>query len=298
MSQVPSYNEIFHVSHKAISEIWDEPVEIQEKCDGSQISFMVDEDGELLIRSKGQQLYEDNPGSKMFFEGIQSIKERKPLLVPGYIYRGEYLRVAKHNTIRYSRIPTDHIIIFDIQIAMGEFASPDQRKELAASLGYEVVPTFYNGVWGHDLVDLKEFLELDSVLGGSKIEGVVVKCYTKFYGGKPMMGKLVSDAFKEKNDKEWKKSNPGKKDKVEELIDMYRTEARWRKAIQHLRDSGSLDNSPRDIGPLLKEVATDVKKEEEDAIKDLLFQWAWPQISRGITRGLPDFYKDYLLEGE
>jgi hypothetical protein len=169
---------------------------------------------------------------------------------------------------------------------------------MSANLGYEVTPTLFQGNWEDPLSELNKFLETDSVLGGQKIEGIVAKCYTKFLpDGKPMMGKLVSQAFKEKHSTEWKKSNPGTKDVIQNIIDMYKVEARWRKAIQHLREQGLLVDGPQDIGPLLKEVAADVYKEEADAIKELLFKNAWPQISRGIGGGLPDWYKNvYLLE--
>lgn len=293
---IPSYTDIQHVAHKVIEEIWSEPVEIQEKIDGSQISFMLDDNGSLLLRSKGQQLHEGAPDSKMFEQAISSVRERVDLLVPGHVWRGEYLRVPKHNTLNYGRIPRGHIAIFDIELSLGDFAETEQRTEMATFLGYETVPTFYKGVWDKDLSDLKNFLEFDSFLGGQKIEGVVVKCYSKFYNGKPMMGKLVSEEFKEKHTTAWKQGNPGKKDVIENLITIYRVEARWRKAVQHVRERGELTNSPKDIGPLLKEISLDILKEEEDAIKEELFKLAWPQISRGVARGFPDWYKDYLLE--
>ena len=44
------------------------------------------------------------------------------------------------------------------------------------------------------------------------------------------------------------------KGKFETMLDNYRTVARWEKAIQHLNESGRLENSPRDIGPLIKEI--------------------------------------------
>lgn len=293
-----SYSDIMHVAHKTISEIWSEPVEIQEKVDGSQFSFGLDSDGNLLMRSKGQQLHEDAPSSNMFKEAIESVKERSDLLVPGQTWRGEYLRTAKHNTLRYDRTPKDNIVIFDVELSLGEFASVQQRSEMASFIGYETVPTLFTGIWDLDLSDLKQFLELNSFLGGTKIEGIVVKCYNKFYGGKPMMGKLVSDAFKEVHQKEWKKGNPTKGDIVQQLIESYRTEARWRKSVQHMRERGELTNSPRDIGPLLKEISQDILKEEEEVIKDALFKLAWPQISRGVGGGFPDWYRDYLLEDE
>ena len=295
---VPSYNEIQHVAHYLVKDMWTEPIEIQEKVDGSQISFMLNENEELEIRSKGKQIHEDAPDSKMFLEGINSIKERADLLVPGPIWRGEYLKTPKHNTLSYERVPKGHIVIFDIELSLGQYASPESRKDMADFIGYETVPTLYQGYWPSDISDLKAFLDFDSFLGGQKVEGIVAKCYTRFYNGKPLMSKLVSEAFKEKHTTAWKNSNPTKKDVIERLIEVYRTEARWRKAVQHIRENGELTNSPRDIGPLLKEISADILKEEEEAIKEELFKLAWPQISRGVSRGFPDWYKEQLLESD
>jgi len=52
-------------------------------------------------------------------------------------------------------------------------------------------------------------------LGGCKVEGVVVKNYAKQFllGGQPMplmMGKFVSENFKEVNQKTWKGEHTGK----------------------------------------------------------------------------------------
>lgn len=83
---------------------------------------------------------------------------------------------------------------------------------------------------------------------------------------------------------------------VDKLIDTLRTPARWHKAIQHLREAGSLDDSPRDIGNLMKEVQADIEKECMDLISQKLAEWALPQIRRGVIRGLPEFYKELLLK--
>jgi len=295
---VPSYSDIQHVAHNAVKDMWTEHVEIQEKVDGSQISFMLNSNCELEMRSKGQQLFEGAPSSKMFQEAIDSIKERKDLLVPGQIWRGEYLQKPKHNSLMYRRIPKGHIVIFDIELSLGRFASPEVRSLMSSDIGYETVPTLFTGIWDLPLTELTRLLERESFLGGPNIEGIVVKCYNKWIGGKPMMAKLVSEAFKEVHTKEWKKSNPTKGDIIDQIINDYRTEARWRKAVQHKKEEGILTDSPQDIGPLLKEISVDILKEEEDTIKERLFKAYWPQISRGVSRGFPEFYKNYLLEDE
>ena len=80
------------------------------------------------------------------------------------------------------------------------------------------------------------------------------------------------------------------------MIERYRTPARWQKSVQHLRENGTLDGSPRDIGPLMKEVGQDVLRECEDEIKDYLFDHYWKQIQRGITAGLPEWWKQELAQ--
>lgn len=63
------------------------------------------------------------------------------------------------------------------------------------------------------------------------------------------------------------------------------------RAVQDL-----LTNSPKDIGLLIKEVQADTMREEADNIKELLYRWAEPRISRAIIAGLPEHYKELLLK--
>ena len=111
-----------------------------------------------------------------------------------------------------------------------------------------------------------------------------------------MVGKFVSEAFKEVHAAEWKAANPKSGDVGEMLIRQYRTPARWMKAVQHLREAGTLDDSPRDIRVLFREVPEDIEREAADTIKAALFAWAWPKIRRGLCAGLPEWYKERLLE--
>ena len=109
------------------------------------------------------------------------------------------------------------------------------------------------------------------------------------------MGKYVSEAFKEIHGGEWRKNNPTQNEIVEKVALQYKTPARWHKSVQHLREAGQLEDSPRDIGKLMKEVNIDVLKECETEIKEELFKQAWPKIARIITAGLPEWWKQELL---
>lgn len=292
-----SYPSIFALGHRALADLFTEPVRIQEKIDGSQFSFGVF-DGVLLCRSKGQQIIIDAP-EQMFAPAVESVLAIAHLLEDGWTYRAEYLAKPHHNALTYNRIPDGHLILFDINDVEEGYLSHDDVRAWAERLGFEAVPQFFEGIWTGGAEELSALLDRESCLGGPKIEGVVVKS-ASLYGPdkKRLMGKYVSEGFKEVHKKTWGASNPTGRDIVDRLIQLYRSEARWQKAVQHLRDEGKLEGSPRDIGTLIKEVAPDVLEECEDDIRDALFRWAWPSIQRGITRGLPEWYKQQLLASQ
>lgn len=286
-----SYPKIFALGHRALSELLLDPVEITEKVDGSFIGFGL-YDGEYKVRSKGAILNLVAP-EKMFKNGTDVIQTLP--LTPNWMYCGEYLKTPKHNSLVYDRTPAKHIILFNIKRGDEEYLTYDEMCTEADRIGLEVVPRIYNG--SIDNIDtFRSMLNTVSVLGGQKIEGVVVKNYSRFgLDKKVLMGKFVSEEFKEVHAKEWKDANPKSGDIVNRLIEQFKTPARWNKAVQHLKESGQLEGSPKDIGLLIKEVQSDVVAECEDDIKTVLYNWAIPNIRRGVTGGLPEWYKDKLL---
>lgn len=292
-----SYPSIFAIGHRALTELLFDPVIVEEKVDGSQFSFGLfdQENGERVLRcrSKGAQLNIVAP-EKMFTEAVEVAKSLP--LTPGWTYRAEYLKKPKHNALAYDRIPEKHLIVFDINTGHEEYMPYAGKKAECERLGLEVVPLVHEGMI-ESVEQFRAMIDRVSALGGQKVEGVVVKNYKRFGPDKKvLMGKFVSEAFKEIHAAEWKADNPTKTDVVDRLIDSLRTPARWQKAIQHLRDDGKLDDSPRDIGHLIKETQADIEKECLDLISEKLVEWALPQIRRGVVRGLPEWYKDQLLQ--
>ena len=289
---IPSYSKVFAIGHKQILDLFDGSVLVEEKIDGSQFS-MCRKDGELFCRSKGKDLVIDAP-EQMFVKAVEVAKSLD--LVDDWTYRCEYLSKPKHNTLAYDRIPKQHLILFDIDMGLENYCHWNHKAMEAERLGLDVAPMLFMG----DVTDLDMFLmflERESVLGGTKIEGVVVKNYKKFTpDGKAMMGKYVSEKFKEKHRTQWKKTSPQQNDILQSLIESFTTEARWEKAIQHLAEQGKLEGSPRDIGPLIKEIPEDIRAECEDEIKDVLFKWSWPHIRRGVTKGAAEWYKERLAK--
>lgn len=287
-----SYPQIFNLGHPEIKEIFTEPVEVTEKVDGSQFSFGVI-DGELQVRSKSAQILGD-PG--MFRAGVEAVNTLEADLHPGWVYRGEYLAKPKHNALAYGRVPAKHVIIFDVMIGPEDYMSYDAIATEAARLGFETVPILYRGIVSN-VEQFKDFFELDSILGGQKIEGVVFKNYTRFgKDKKPLFAKYVRPEFKEINAKAWRGSNPTKTDVLTQIITALRTDARWLKAVQHLREQGKLEHTPRDIGPLLHEVQNDTEAECKAMVMELLWKDAWPHIKRGVVSRFPEWYKDFLAK--
>lgn len=289
---IGSYPSIYAIGHRQILGIFDGPVLIEEKVDGSQFSFGL-LGGELHCRSKGQQVLIDAP-DKLFAAAVATVKDIAPKLGRDWIYRAEYLSKPKHNTLTYGRIPDRHLALFDIEIGTQCFAGAEQKAQEAARLGIDVVPVLHHGTVS-DFTQLQGFLERESFLGGAKVEGFVVKNYERFTDEKKIaIGKYVSEKFKEIHRESWRKANPTKGDILAEVIGAYRTDARWRKSIEHLRDLGQIEDSPRDIGKLILEVQADVEKECAAEIREVLYAHFWPQIRRGLIAGFPEFYKARL----
>jgi hypothetical protein len=291
--ELHSYPKIYAIGHAAIPDIFTDTVIIEEKVDGSQFSFLYDGE-EMRFYSKNARVMPEIAG--MFKNGVDALLPLKYLVRTGWIYRGEYLQKPKHNCLNYNRVPKGHVILFDVTTGNEVYLSRQEKEAEAARLGLEIVPLIYEGNVSNP-EDLISLLDRESILGGQKIEGFVVKNYTRFSrDGKAQMGKFVREDFKETQNKDWKAANPTISDIVERIIATIKTEKRWEKAVFHLRDRGMLTQSPRDIGPLMKEVQQDLSAEEMDFIKTKLAEWATPRILRASTSGLPEWYKEKLLK--
>lgn len=288
-----SYPKVYAIGHAYLGKLFEGEVVVTEKVDGSQFSFGVF-DGEIKTKSRGkiQDIYAPD---KMFTKAIETVVRLAPKLKDGWTYRGEYLNKPKHNVLAYDRVPDGNIIIFDINTGMEEYLSYDEMVAEVFDLGLEVVPIVYKGMV-HDAQDILKMIDRSSILGKVNVEGIVAKNYNMFgRDGKALMGKFVSERFKEIHNKEWKKSNPSGLDIVGKLINKYKSPARWDKAVQHLKEEGGLVNEPKDIGPLLREVQRDTLEECKEEIMESLFKWAWPKLSRSISAGFPEWYKEKLL---
>lgn len=290
---ISAYPKIFTIGTDYIRDIFKDEVEITEKIDGSQFGFGKI-NGEVFIRSKGAMLYFENH-QKMFSQAISYIDTIQNRLPNDMIFYAEYLQKPKHNTLKYKRIPKNHLMLFG---AMGA----DQKMhmntaEYAEQFDIEHIPIIYFGKIS-DMESLTEMLKKESVLGGTTVEGIVGKNFNRPFllGGQPipiMAGKFVSESFKEVHRERWGAEEKAKS-RIEIFMESFRTEARWGKAVQRLEECGELENEPRDIGKLFKEVHADIEAEEVAAVKEWLWREFKGQLMRKATAGMPEWYKERL----
>ncbi len=294
------YSSPFGIGHKALQDFWEGTIYVTEKIDGSQFSFglVAGGEGELVIRSRRVEINQLDPG--MFKLGVETVQQLAydGLLFDGWTYRGEFLSKPKHNTMAYDRVPAGNVIIFDIDTGDQNYiTSYSELVRQAGLLDLEVVPALGVFEYKPEMVILSALLETESVLGGGKVEGIVMKNYDLFGRDKKVvMAKLVSQEFIEKHSRSWAGRNPGKKQFVATMIEGLATEARWMKAVQHLREAGTIEGEMQDIPEIMLEIQEDVEKEMRVEIMEAFYNHFWPQVKRGLTRGMPIWYKGLLQD--
>lgn len=272
---------------------------LQEKIDGSQLRWGWDIDGDFHVCSKNQEVHIEAPG--MFKEGIEHLEKVWGVShglgsIGEYpIFFGEYLQRPKHNTLKYERIPKNHIVLFDA-LVNGKWQSREELGIWAKFWGIDLIPEFAVGKM--TIEDLMKFLETDSYLGNEKAEGVVIKNYNQLIevNGqiRPLFTKYVNKKYRERSgqDREQKAGRFG----LQAWLLSWKNENRWLKALQHLVEAQTIVNEPKDIGALIKEVIRDLDEEETENIKNYLYDAYIKDIRNIATRGIPGWYKELLLE--
>src|SRR5688572_23150521 len=112
---IPAYCKIEQVARS--TQIFNGPVVVEEKIDGSQFSWMK-RDGVMHFRSKNQAIDPANAG--MFQLGVNALLEIAEQFPDYWLYRGEYLSKPKHNVLRYEVLPHRHVVLYDVQISASE----------------------------------------------------------------------------------------------------------------------------------------------------------------------------------
>ena len=271
---------------------------IQEKVDGANASFRLDNDGNLLAFSRKNELNYQNT-LRGFWNYVQSLDKEKFKDLGGRIVFGEWL--CKH-TVKYNTESYNQFYVFDMYDTETEQWLPQSIvKDYAETHELNYIHTLYDGEfisWEH----CRSFLH--SPAYGDNQEGIVVKNESKLNDPdvrQPFYLKIVNDSFMETKahnhtKKELDPQHQEEKDKAEEIAKEVVTEARVRKEIHKMIDEGILPETlqPQDMKivaqNLPKRIYDDVVKEELERVSDSIgnqyFGKAVNAIAIGFARGI------------
>lgn len=285
---------------------------VQEKLDGSQFSFYLDENKNLVCRSKNCIIDNNNPGTLFapivnYLLSIQTLL--KEYIMVGIEVFGEAFHKPKHNTLCYDRVPKNYLAIFGMKIFDCWVPLEDIKEGgKIEAIGLELIPyakytreLAFNDINSEYIDDSGSNLDLSekiSMLGG-KIEGWVLKSFDREY--QMSLAKYVMPGFSEV-----KKLSHGEfkipraisafDGVLECVLNNTALKNRTIKAIQHLKERGELRYCSADIGRICKELVADLVIEEKQMIVDALWGVAEKEIRKKAPRGVAEFYHRLLGE--
>ena len=177
-------------------------VVVEEKLDGANLGFSLDEHGELRAQNRGQYLSDPHAGQfariPMWLQqhGDALLAE----LTPDLIFFGEWC--AARHSLDYGTLP-DWFLLFDVyERSAGRFWSTARRNELAARAGLVTVPRLFQGRITLDA--LKQMVaSTTSLYRSGPLEGMVIRhedehwCLNR--------AKLVRPDFTQAIDTHWRK---------------------------------------------------------------------------------------------
>jgi hypothetical protein len=182
-------------------ELLSHEVVVEEKVDGANLGFSLDERGVLRAQNRGTYLsLEGGQGQwKPLRRWVQArAHELAEALSPDLMLFGEWCYAV--HSVRYTRLP-DWFLTFDIyDSSRGEFWSVARRDTLASKLGLAVVPRLAAGRF--DLPQLK------ALLSGSRLaDGPAEGLYVRHDVGDRLSAraKLVRPEFVQAIDEHWSK---------------------------------------------------------------------------------------------
>lgn len=167
----PREDKVFATSE--VSELLRDDVVIEEKVDGANLGFSVDDDGQLRAQNRGSYVSLDAPTGqwKPLRRWISTRRDSlAEALFPNLMLFGEWCYAV--HSVRYTRLP-DWFLAFDVyDRATGEFWNTKRRDELLQRLNISSVPRLARGHFTVD--DLKRMLG-HSRLTDSLVEGLYVR---------------------------------------------------------------------------------------------------------------------------
>lgn len=187
------------LSPREASELLSGPVVVEEKVDGANLGFSVDERGALQMQNRGSFLDRAHlhPQFRPLTTWLATREQRiAEALAPGLILFGEWCYAV--HSVRYTRLP-DWFLAFDVyDRTAGSFWTADARNELAQRLDLQVVPRL--GAGPFTLPQLESLLHSSKVTEGPA-EGLYVRREDE--GRLVARAKLVRSEFVQAIEEHW-----------------------------------------------------------------------------------------------
>lgn len=253
---------------------------IQEKFDGSNVSFRYDvETGKLVAFSRRQTLNPLDNTLSGFYNYIQSLNADEFKDYPDYVVFGEWS--GTRNAIIYYPECTKKWYVFDIyDVNEQVYLQQSEVKKFAEEHGLDYINTYYVGPfisWDH----VMSFMGTSAY--GDIQEGIIVKNQTKLNDPNtrlPFVVKIVGEKFHE-----IKKTNHAKKvvdpkklqerAAAQELTESIVTRRRVEKELYKMRDDGIIpaDWCEKDMKTVARELPSriyqDCIKEEPETVTEI-----------------------------
>jgi len=173
---------------------------VEEKVDGANIGISADDDGTLLVQSRGSYLQRGlaHPQFRLLWPWLQ---RRESALIaelqPGLIVFGEWCYAV--HSITYTRLP-DWFLGFDVwDRSVGRFWDASRRDALMT--GLHLHPATRIAAGHFTIEELAQFMSLRSHFGESKVEGLIVR--RERDGFTLDRAKLVRAEFAQSIDEHW-----------------------------------------------------------------------------------------------
>lgn len=154
-------------------ELLSQEVTVEEKVDGANLGFSLDEHLTLRVQNRGSYLSKDHchPQFKTLWRWLQTREQAlADALFPDLMLFGEWCYAV--HSVRYNRLP-DWFLAFDVyDRSQGQFLSTARRDDIIDRLGLAKVPVLAQRTF--KLSELTHLLE-QSQLGDAPAEGLYVR---------------------------------------------------------------------------------------------------------------------------
>lgn len=254
-------------------------VYIEEKLDGSNASFNIDEQGNLRVYGRNYELNDTTNTLYGCYDWVtRNIGKDRIERVIGTKYTVYFEWLAKTKHIEYPDNIYNKGYIFSVKDNdSGNYLSQDKVYEIAKELEIDTVPLLYKGQfisWEHAM----------QFIGKSKLglsgEGIVIKAQGNKKGiqsaPEQRMIKLVADEFKESmqciGGTDFEKLE--ERQKQIELTKSIVTNARIEKAVYRVLERNNTDKLDKESllaikKPIISEIYKDCLKEEKDLVNQI-----------------------------